>query len=103
MYEDLRGKTALITGAGKETGIGYAIATNLAKCGVNVVISDLVQTEDVENPLISSNRDEMARLVENLTRQFEIKAIFVDVDVTRNASIKQMVDTIAAQFDDTRT
>jgi NAD(P)-dependent dehydrogenase (short-subunit alcohol dehydrogenase family) len=100
MYEDLRGKTALITGAGKETGIGYAIATIFAQCGVNVIISDLVQTEDVENPLISSNRDEMARLAENLTRQFEIKAISVDVDVTRNASIKQMVDTIAAQFDE---
>ena len=30
MYEDLKGKTAIITGSGKKTGIGYAIAKKLA-------------------------------------------------------------------------
>jgi len=30
MYEDLKGKTALVTGGGKKTGIGYAIAGRLA-------------------------------------------------------------------------
>ena len=30
MYEDLKGKAALVTGAGKKTGIGYAIAGRLA-------------------------------------------------------------------------
>ena len=30
MYEDLKGKTALVTGAGKKTSIGYAIAGRLA-------------------------------------------------------------------------
>jgi NAD(P)-dependent dehydrogenase (short-subunit alcohol dehydrogenase family) len=33
MYEDLKGKTALVTGAGKKTGIGYAIAGRLAAGG----------------------------------------------------------------------
>ncbi len=30
IYNDLKGKTAIVTGAGKKTGIGYAIAEKLA-------------------------------------------------------------------------
>ncbi|MBU1207154.1 MAG: SDR family oxidoreductase [Proteobacteria bacterium] len=41
MYEDLKGKTALVTGAGKRTGIGFAIAEKMASCGANVIIADL--------------------------------------------------------------
>ena len=41
MYADLKGKTALITGAGKRSGIGYAIACALAENGTHIVIADL--------------------------------------------------------------
>ena len=41
MYADLKGKTALVTGAGKETGIGYAIGRKLAASGMNVILADL--------------------------------------------------------------
>ena len=41
MYEDLKGKTALITGSGKRTGMGYAMAEILAGAGTNVIIADL--------------------------------------------------------------
>ena len=41
MHSDLKGKTALVTGAGKKTGIGYAIAERLAACGCDIVIADL--------------------------------------------------------------
>ena len=41
MYDDLKGKNAVVTGAGKKSGIGYAIAESLAKCGANIVIADL--------------------------------------------------------------
>ena len=41
MYEDLKGKKALVTGAGKKTGIGYAIAGRPAACGCDIVIADL--------------------------------------------------------------
>jgi NAD(P)-dependent dehydrogenase (short-subunit alcohol dehydrogenase family) len=99
MHADLRGKTGLITGAGKRTGIGYAIARTLAGNGVNVIIADIVQTEDAANPLIGSAREEMVLLAENLARQFEIKALFVAVDVTRDISVKQMLDAVTAEFD----
>ncbi len=32
MYNDLKGKTALITGSGKRSGIGFAIAEKLSSC-----------------------------------------------------------------------
>jgi NAD(P)-dependent dehydrogenase (short-subunit alcohol dehydrogenase family) len=41
MYPDLKGKTAIVTGAGKKTGIGYAIAAKLAASGANIVVADL--------------------------------------------------------------
>ena len=41
MYADLKGKTALVTGAGKETGIGYAIGRKLAASGMNIILADL--------------------------------------------------------------
>ena len=41
MFADLKGKTALVTGAGKKTGIGFGIAENLAANGFDVVVADL--------------------------------------------------------------
>ena len=41
IYKDLKGKTAIVTGSGKKTGIGYAIAEKLASCGCNIIIADL--------------------------------------------------------------
>jgi NAD(P)-dependent dehydrogenase (short-subunit alcohol dehydrogenase family) len=99
MYPDLIGKTALVTGAGKKSGIGYAIALKLAENGTNVVIADLVKKDDQNQPLVSGNREEMIDLADGLSRRFDVKAAFVEVDVTSNASIKQMADEVKSQFD----
>jgi NAD(P)-dependent dehydrogenase (short-subunit alcohol dehydrogenase family) len=99
MYPDLIGKTALVTGAGKKSGIGYAIALKLAENGANVVIADLVKKDDQNQPLVSGNREEMIDLADGLSRRFDVKAAFVEVDVTSNASIKQMADEVKSQFD----
>ena len=98
MYQDLKGKTALVTGAGKNNGIGYAIARNMAESGANVVIADIVKTKEVNNPLITGRRDEMLNLAEDLAGQFEIQALFVDVDVTCSTSVKRMVDVVVSKF-----
>ena len=42
MY-NLSSKTALVTGAGGERGIGRAVATRLAREGADVIVSDLVE------------------------------------------------------------
>ena len=46
MYKDLEGKTALLTGSGKRTGIGFAIGEKMAECGSNVIITDLGESLD---------------------------------------------------------
>ncbi len=47
MLIDLKGKTAIITGSGR--GIGRAIALKLAESGANIVINDIVGSQDAEN------------------------------------------------------
>ena len=99
MYLDLKGKTALVTGAGKKTGIGYAIAQKLADSGANVIIADLVKKDDGNPALVSGNREEMITLTEALSRRYDVKAAFVAVDVSSNSSIKQMADEVSTQFE----
>ena len=99
MYQELKGKTALVTGAGKKNGIGYAIARKMAENGANIVIADIVKTEDGSNPLISGMRDEMLNLVADLAEEFKTQALFVEVDVTRSASVQQMADAVCSKFE----
>ena len=99
MYQDLKGKTALVTGAGKKKGIGYATARKMAASGANVVIADLVNSKDGNNPLTTGLRDEMQNLVAALAAEFEIQALFVDVDVTSSTSVSQMVDVVSLKFE----
>jgi len=99
MYSDLKGKTALVTGAGKKTGIGYAIAQKLADSGANVIIADLVKKDDGNPALVSGNHAEMITLTEALSRRYDVKAAFVAVDVSSNSSIKQMADEVSTQFE----
>jgi len=99
MYKDLKGKTALVTGAGKKKGIGYAIARKMAESGANLVIADLANTKDGDNPLTTGMRDEMLNLVDELAAEFEIQALFVDVDVTCSTSVSQMVDAVRSKFE----
>lgn len=99
MYQELKGKTALVTGAGKKTGIGYAIAQKLAESGANVVLGDLGSTDQRSQPPVAANREEMTALADELSRRFDIRAVFVAVDVTSNSSIKQMADTVKSRFE----
>jgi NAD(P)-dependent dehydrogenase (short-subunit alcohol dehydrogenase family) len=99
MYIDLKGKTALVTGAGKKSGIGYAIARKLADSGANVIIADLVKKNDGNQPLVSENREEMISLAEALSRRYDVKTAFIAVDVSSNSSIKRMADEVSARFE----
>jgi NAD(P)-dependent dehydrogenase (short-subunit alcohol dehydrogenase family) len=99
MYIDLKGKTALVTGAGKKSGIGYAIARKLADSGANVIIADLVKKNDGNQPLVSGNREEMISLAEALSRRYDVKTAFIAVDVSSNSSIKRMADEVSARFE----
>ena len=66
MYEDLKGKTALITGSGKRTGIGYAIAEKLGSCGANVIVTDLGQDSDPTAGARTGTQQEMQEIAADL-------------------------------------
>jgi len=100
MYLDLKGQTALVTGAGKKTGIGYAIAEKLAQSGANVVLADFIPgEEEINSLLVSGDRQKMTTLADSLASQHGIKAMFAEVDVTSTASVDKMAEAVKAQFE----
>ena len=99
MYQDFKGQTALVTGAGKKSGIGYAIAEKLAQSGANVVLADFLPQSREQNPLlVGGNRKDMTVLAKSLAEQFGINTLFVDVDVTSTASVEKMADVVKTEF-----
>ena len=100
MYPDLKGQTALVTGAGKKAGIGYAIAEKLAQNGANIVIADYLPPADDPNPLlVVGDLREMNALAESLAGQYGVKATFVEVDVSSTLSVENMANTIKERFE----
>lgn len=98
MYADLEGKTALVTGAGKKSGIGFAIAENLAANGCHVIVADL-GAEGSDGGVVSSGSvPEMETVAAELRRRFEVQTMAVSVDVTSNDSLQKMVATVSAEF-----
>jgi NAD(P)-dependent dehydrogenase (short-subunit alcohol dehydrogenase family) len=98
MYQDLKGKTALVSGAGKTDGIGYAIAKKLAESGVNVIIADLGQADGGNRLHASGSPEEMTALADDLSRRYDVSAAFVALDVTSNASVQQLADEVKTRF-----
>jgi len=99
MYEDLRGKTALITGSGKRTGIGYAIAEKLASSGANVVVTDLGQSTGEASGVRTGTQEEMQEIARDLADRFRVRTLAVEVDVTSGPSVKRMVERVKEVFD----
>ena len=99
MYEDLKGKTALITGSGKRTGIGYAIAEQLASCGANVIVADLGRGADPSETVRTGTEQEMREIAADLEARHRIRSQAVGVDVTSGDSIHRMVDRVRENFD----
>ena len=77
MY-NLKGKVALVTGAGGEHGIGRAIALRLAKEGADVVVNDLTA-----NPKKSSTWAGLPSVVEEI-EGLGRKAIAIEADISNS-------------------
>jgi 3-oxoacyl-[acyl-carrier protein] reductase len=98
MYSELKGKTALVTGSGKKTGIGYAIAEKFAANGSHVIIADLGKKNPDASNVSTATSEESQEIAADLSQRFGVKALPVNVDVTDNASITAMVKTIQETF-----
>jgi len=95
----LSGKTAVVTGSGKRSGIGYAVACKLAAEGANVVIADLGLKADPELVVRTGDEGEMADIAREIAQTHAVDTLAVNLDVTRPDSIARMVKTIAGRFD----
>ena len=80
---DLKGKTAIITGAAR--GIGKAIALKLASFGANIVINDIVSSVDA---------DETAKQLEALG----CKTLVYKCDVRNYDEVSEMVKATIEKF-----
>lgn len=92
MYRDLEGKTAIITGAGKKTGIGYAIARKLAQCGANIVVADLGKAQTGEGQVSTATTEEMLDIEKQIAADFGVKCLAVAADVTDSTSVLKMME-----------
>jgi len=98
MIFDLKGRTAVVTGSGQKTGIGYGIVRKLAASGANVIIADLVGKEIRQNAPAIGTMNEMTVLARDLEKEFKIEAAAVALDVTRGDSIARMANQVQEQF-----
>jgi 3-oxoacyl-[acyl-carrier protein] reductase len=80
----LNGKTAIVTGAARERGIGRACALELAGGGANVVICDLIPAGDEQAAA------QLAKTVEDV-RELGVEAIGVGTDVARPEQVAECV------------
>jgi len=99
MGKTLTGKTAVITGSGKRSGIGYAVACKLAAEGANIVIADLGPDSDPELAVKTGTENEMADIVAEIVRDHGVDAMAVNLDVTDPDSIARMVEAVAQRFE----
>ncbi len=98
MLQDLSGKTALVTGAGKRSGIGFAIAHKLASLGTQVILSDLGTFQQESSGVSTGTLEEMEGLARELKDQFTVQTLAVPVNVTDNHSIQAMVEMIKGRY-----
>ncbi len=98
MFDDLAGKTAIVTGSGKKTGIGYAIAEQLCRSGMNVVVADLGAEPQQKTAIRCGSWDEMQGIADELSATYGVKTLAVGVDVTSNESIAATMKLVKEHF-----
>ena len=99
MERQLLGRTAVVTGSGKRSGIGYAVASKLAAEGANVVVADLGVGADPELDVKTATAAEMKEIAQELANTYGVESLAVNLDVTNADSIAGMVEAISGRFD----
>jgi NAD(P)-dependent dehydrogenase (short-subunit alcohol dehydrogenase family) len=97
MY-NLQGKVAVITGSGRKTGIGEAIAYRLAEEGCQIVISDIGKAQGSEFAAEHIGAtDEMNEIAENCNK-LGGKAITVACDVRSESDCQNLIAKAVEAF-----
>lgn len=98
MLTDLKGKTALITGAGKKTGMGYAMAHRMASLGANVIIADLGPRSLPGAAISTGTAEEMEDIAGALKDEFSVGTMAVPMDVTDSRTLERMASAVKERF-----
>jgi NAD(P)-dependent dehydrogenase (short-subunit alcohol dehydrogenase family) len=89
MY-DLKGKVAIVTGAGRKGGIGESVARRLAHDGAHVVVGDICASPTDLPHAGSGQWEELSAIAEEI-EALGGRALPLRVDVTDSASVGAMV------------
>lgn len=93
----LAGKVAFVTGAGRENGIGAAIARRLGRDGAHVVVGDLCAAPTDLPHGGNAAWDELTAVAQSITA-LGVKSLPVRVDVTQLDELETAVAQINDQF-----
>jgi len=92
-------KVALITGAGKRNGIGFAIARAFSREGARIVLADLCQDlVEFEQYYRLSRWEELQELAGEISAASGLLSLPVKADVTDENSLKAMVKKVEEVF-----
>ena len=95
---ELSGRKALVTGASKPSGIGYAIALKLAEAGADVAVADLVTgLENVSNYVATGSSPELEALAKEIEKR-GVKSLAIPLDLTDPGSIAALAERVKAGF-----
>jgi NAD(P)-dependent dehydrogenase (short-subunit alcohol dehydrogenase family) len=98
MNRAFKKRTALVTGAGKKSGIGYAIARKLAAGGANIIVADLGDQIKDGGIVKTGTTVEMREIATELKTQFKVDTMIASVDVTDTPSIQRMAGQVQEHF-----
>ena len=94
---NLEGKVAFVTGAGRQNGIGAAIAKQLAQAGAHVVVSDICAAPTELPHGGNAAWDELTAVADQLTT-YGVQSLPLKVDVTKKGDLETAVSATKAQF-----
>ncbi len=93
----LEGKVAFVTGAGRQNGIGAAIAQQLAQAGAQVVVSDICAAPTDLPHGGNAAWEELTAVSSNLS-SYGNQSLAIRVDVTKKGDLETAVSQIKEQF-----
>lgn len=91
------GKTAVITGSGREKGLGQAIAVKLASEGANIVISDIGRSRDKSTEDIHIGSTDAMEVVAKDLRKYNVNVTTCVADVRVQADMQALATHAIAE------
>jgi len=97
MAPTLKNKVAIVTGAGRQNGIGAAIARHLAQEGSHVVVSDICAAP-ADLPHGGNAAWEELTAVSAQIENLGVQSLAIRADVTSAADVQQLVNATKERF-----